>query len=140
MPTKTIFIPFLNKRVVVKKKIERPIHWFDIESNKMWTFFGGKLQYRWDQKLKRLVPKVEWDKEKKRWKCQDDAYKSVTERKTNEEDLRKLIKDMEIRERISIEINRSESDNSGIAIDVSEKDMNDAETILERNRLEYKKL
>ena len=138
MAYKTIFLPFSTRSVTVKEKIETPHLWFDNKNNKMWTFYGGPPKFEWNQKLKRTIPRVEWDDKKERWKCKDEIFRSKIKIETNEKDIRKWIK--EIGKKVGAGINKEESNSKGIAINVENVNVQMLEHSLDRHRIEHEDL
>jgi len=101
----------------------------------MWEIWGGDLQFEWNQKVKRMIPKVKWDKEKKRWTTKNEDYKTIWIMRNNEEEIRKWISDIGSRLRVSINV--EDSSNKGIAIDVEKNELLVVENSLDRHQIDY---
>ncbi len=135
MPTETVYLQIEPKAVREKVLIERPIRWFDSESKHMWTFYGGRLEFEFNRELKQLVPKVEWDEEKKRWRTKNETFETKTIFRSNRKEIEEWIK--QFKTVFGLEKNEEDTDTRVVAVDVDRVHVRNMEIALDRHQIRY---
>ena len=136
---KTLFLEFASESKKSPSPTKAKHIWFDSATNTYHTFEGGKPQMEWNQNEKRFVPKQKWDKAKK---------KNVPDiQPINEMGWKKVDNSAFIQEwirthgrRFSVEVNREDSSNMGIAIEVEDNQLDDVVDSLYEHRIRYSEL
>jgi len=120
---KTIYLEVETKSVRVEKDYKRDFLWFDAENKKLKKFNGGSLQFDFDLKTKKLVPRIE------------DVKNVFYEQQNNANRIRSWIKANETI--LDIELNERESGAGIIAVDVSDGQELFVKSMLDRLNIRY---
>lgn len=121
-----LLLEFSYKNNPKMKKVENSFLWFDSKENKMKKFSGGKMQFVWDTKEKRLIPKIQ------------DAYEKKWEFSSNKEAVEMWVGD--VGRRMGVEVNLEESSNKGLAISVDDADLLSVKYALDRYGIRYSEI
>lgn len=116
---KTLLLEFSSKTQRVNRPLNKKTLWYDSKTNQLMSFEGGQLDMEWIASEKRYVPKMKWDAKKKKMVPQMKEVNQVAWDKTDNSALVKnWVKQYE--RRFDFEINREESTNRGVAINVDD--------------------
>tara|TARA_B100001778_G_scaffold334491_1_gene346137 strand:+ start:27868 stop:28254 length:387 start_codon:yes stop_codon:yes gene_type:complete len=121
----TYLIDISPKQVRVQTKAKNKLLWYDSDENKMLEFEGGKLTPVFDMRFKKLVPKVE------------DIYYTSYSTESNEQKVIDWMRNYG--GRFGAEINKEESSNREIAVDIDSNSSSVFEYALDRQGFRYEK-
>jgi len=135
MNEEKLLLEFDTKNLKKKKKVERELMWYDSYLNKMWKIWGGELRYRWDTSSGRMVPKVKWNNEKKRWETENYLYEYTYVRSNNKKEIQEWIDD--VGSRLGAEVDDYNSSDKGIAINIDKTFVKTVEYSLDRHGIKF---
>ena len=135
----TLMLEFSRKTERGTSKLNRKTVWFDSDNNSFVNIDGGELVMEWNTEKRKFTPKMKWDPKKKKMDYVVKDIEQVSWQKSdNSEAVKKWVK--QYGRRFDVEVNREESSNVGIAIDVDDKQVDGVTDSLEEHRIRYSEL
>lgn len=119
----TLLLEYSSENRSVQTKISKKHLRFDVEENRMLEFVGGKIITAWNEKTNCFEPKA------------IDAYVISKQKTDNRQYVQKWVND--IGARYGVEVNRDESINKGLAIDVDPENIAMVESALDGYGIRY---
>jgi len=135
---KTYLIEFTETTKRVKNRVLNRLYWYDSVGKKMYTILGDQLRFEWKPEIRRSVPAAEWSPEHQSYVMKEQIFGINYQRVSNKDEVKEWVEN--VGKRFGVEIDRTESDNKGLAIEVDDSVSQQVEYAMDRQNFRFTEL